>query len=51
MNDKDTQQKQCENNGQVYYKCSMCGVLHDGRNGMPTSCLKCDNDKFYKVTK
>ena len=42
-----------ENNpGKVlFYKCSVCGVLHDGKEGAPKSCVKCDNDKFYKVYK
>ena len=34
-----------------FYKCSVCGVLHDGKDGEPKSCVKCDNDKFYKAYK
>lgn len=34
-----------------FYKCTVCGVLHDGKDGEPKSCVKCDNDKFYKVYK
>ncbi|MBR1746839.1 MAG: hypothetical protein IJ735_01345 [Clostridia bacterium] len=42
-----------ENDGKktVYYKCSVCGVLHEGADGAPKSCMKCDNDKFYKIYK
>ena len=35
----------------IYYKCTVCGVMHDGKDGAPKSCMKCDNDKFFKVTK
>jgi len=35
----------------VYYKCSVCGFLHEAKDGEPKSCVKCDNDKFYKVYK
>lgn len=35
----------------IYYKCSACGVMHDGADGAPKTCVKCDNDKFYKVIK
>lgn len=34
--------------GKTYYKCSVCGFLHDGSEGAPKYCRKCDNDKFYK---
>lgn len=37
--------------GQVYYKCTVCGMTHDGSDGAPKNCVKCDNDKFYKVIK
>lgn len=30
------------------YRCSVCGVVHEG-NDTPKNCLKCDNDRFYKV--
>ncbi|NLL55702.1 MAG: hypothetical protein GX242_00610 [Clostridiales bacterium] len=30
------------------YRCSVCGVVHEG-NDSPKNCLKCDNDRFYKV--
>lgn len=32
----------------TYYRCSVCGVIHEG-DSAPKNCLKCDNDKFYKV--
>ncbi|HKL73588.1 MAG TPA: hypothetical protein VJ903_01715 [Clostridia bacterium] len=33
----------------VLYRCSVCGVVHESNDIAPKSCLKCDNDKFYKV--
>ena len=47
MSENDIQNT--ENNCRIYYKCTVCGVLHDGKDGAPKSCIKCDNDKFYKV--
>ena len=35
----------------LYYKCTVCGVLHDAKEGEPKSCVKCDNDKFFKIYK
>ncbi len=42
---------QNENVNHIYYKCSICGVLHDSADGVPKTCIKCDNDKFYKIVK
>lgn len=49
MNGK-TETPQSGLDGRIYYKCSACGVIHDGTQGAPKACVKCDNDKFYKVT-
>ena len=40
-----------EKTGRVYYKCTSCGMMHDGKDGAPKNCEKCDNDKFCKVIK
>lgn len=34
----------------VAYKCSVCGIVHEG-DSAPETCPKCDNDKFYKIVK
>ncbi|MFA6867271.1 MAG: hypothetical protein WCR54_07120 [Clostridia bacterium] len=47
----DTQVKPTEPvKSKTLYRCSNCGVIHecDG-DTPPRSCLKCDNNKFYKV--
>ncbi|HOO22775.1 MAG TPA: hypothetical protein PKY53_03745 [Clostridia bacterium] len=31
------------------YRCSVCGVVHEGGENPPKNCLKCDNDRFYRV--
>lgn len=31
------------------YRCSVCGVIHEGGDTAPKNCVKCDNDRFYKV--
>lgn len=31
------------------YRCSACGVIQEGGDTPPKSCLKCDNEKFYRV--
>lgn len=51
--DVNEEKNQCKQNckSHVYYKCSACGVIHDGTEGAPKTCMKCDNDKFYKIVK
>lgn len=48
MNDSP---KNGTNESKMYYKCSACGVIHESVDGAPKYCVKCDNDKFYKVMK
>jgi hypothetical protein len=31
------------------YRCSACGVVQEGGENPPESCVKCDNSKFYRV--
>lgn len=31
------------------YRCSCCGVIQEGGDTPPKSCVKCDNEKFYRI--
>lgn len=31
------------------YRCSACGVVQESGGNPPSACVKCDNEKFYRV--
>lgn len=40
-----------DNKKKTFYRCTNCGIVHETDGTPPDFCLKCDNDRFYKIKK